>query len=301
MKSTIILGAHNDFHAQYMLTACNENGLNAHLFDTSTYPQSCSISWEPNQQSGFLNLASGDIAFDSINSVFWSTIGFRNTDLTHQELSGAIALNDATSVLKTLFFEQRIRWCNSWHSMQFHKVKPRQLALAKDLGLSIPPTYVGNDKVHLKNFVSHHKNTVYKPVYGGAHCAKVSEAQLSDWHLDRVLKVSPVTIQKYIQGEDIRTYVIADKVFSARIESDALDYRVDHNARLIPVELPDNLAILAKRLTKAFGMLWTAIDWRCTPDQQFFFLEANPSPMFIHFEQQTGFPITANLLSLLKS
>ena len=301
MKSTIILGAQNDFHAQYMLKACIEHGINTYLFDTSTFPQSCSISWEPKNQSGSLNLATGAIAFEDIYSVFWSTIGFRNTDLTHQEFNGAIALNDATSVLKTLFLEHRIKWCNSWQSMQFHKVKPRQLALAKDLGVSIPPTYIGNDKTDLKDFVAQHQDTIYKPVYGGAHCAKVSKAQLNERHLNKVLKTSPVTIQKYIRGCDIRTYVIADKVFSARVESEALDYRGDQNARLIPVELPEKLTLLAKKLTKAFGMFWTAIDWRCTPDQQFFFLEANPSPMFIHFEQQTGFPITANLLSLLKS
>jgi hypothetical protein len=30
-----------------------------------------------------------------------------------------------------------------------------------------------------------------------------------------------------------------------------------------------------------------------------FFLEANPSPMFLHFEEKTGFPITQQLVKLL--
>jgi glutathione synthase/RimK-type ligase-like ATP-grasp enzyme len=44
---------------------------------------------------------------------------------------------------------------------------------------------------------------------------------------------------------------------------------------------------------------WTAIDWRVKPTGEYVFLEANPSPMFIHFERQTGFPITEKLVNLL--
>jgi hypothetical protein len=46
---------------------------------------------------------------------------------------------------------------------------------------------------------------------------------------------------------------------------------------------------------------WTAIDWCLKPTGEYVFLEANPSPMFLHFEQQTGFPITQELVKLLMS
>ena len=49
-------------------------------------------------------------------------------------------------------------------------------------------------------------------------------------------------------------------------------------------------------ITKAFHLEWTAIDWRLKSTGEYVFLEANPSPMFIHFERQTGFPITQKLL-----
>ncbi len=44
---------------------------------------------------------------------------------------------------------------------------------------------------------------------------------------------------------------------------------------------------------------WTAIDWRLTPQGEYVFLEANPSPMFIQFERRTSFPITQKLVNLL--
>ncbi len=46
---------------------------------------------------------------------------------------------------------------------------------------------------------------------------------------------------------------------------------------------------------------WTAIDWRHQPRREYVFLETNPSPMFLYFEQQTGFPITKKLVQLLIS
>jgi D-alanine-D-alanine ligase-like ATP-grasp enzyme len=44
---------------------------------------------------------------------------------------------------------------------------------------------------------------------------------------------------------------------------------------------------------------WTAIDLRLKPTGEYVFLEANPSPMFLHFEKQTGFPMTQKLVELL--
>lgn len=46
---------------------------------------------------------------------------------------------------------------------------------------------------------------------------------------------------------------------------------------------------------------WTAIDWHLKLTGEYVFLEANPSPMFLHFEQQTKFPITESLVNLLLS
>lgn len=44
---------------------------------------------------------------------------------------------------------------------------------------------------------------------------------------------------------------------------------------------------------------WTAIDWRHQLTGEYVFLEANPSPMFVYFEKQTGFLITEALVQFL--
>lgn len=69
----------------------------------------------------------------------------------------------------------------------------------------------------------------------------------------------------------------------------------------MPIELPQNVKQQCLAIAKAFFLEWTAIDWRLTPSGEFVFLKANPSPMFLHFERQTSFPITQELVKLLMS
>jgi glutathione synthase/RimK-type ligase-like ATP-grasp enzyme len=115
------------------------------------------------------------------------------------------------------------------------------------------------------------------------------------------LKLSPITIQAYISGTNIRSYVIGDSVYSAEIRSDGVDFRTDESANLIPVEIPKYVHQQCLAIKQALMLQWTAIDWRLQPTGEYIFLEANPSPMFIHFENQTGFPIAQELVRLLMS
>ncbi len=117
--------------------------------------------------------------------------------------------------------------------------------------------------------------------------------------MNLALSISPITLQEYIPGTNIRSYVIADSVYSAEIRSNSLDFREDYQAQLIPMDLPAQVRQDCLAIAKALYLEWTAIDWHRTPEGEYFFLEANPSPMFIHFEKQTGFPITDKLVNLL--
>ena len=97
------------------------------------------------------------------------------------------------------------------------------------------------------------------------------------------------------QNEDI----IGKRIYSAEIRSQSLDFRTDKNAQLIPLELPEEIQQQSFKIAAALELKWTAIDWRLTPAGKYFFLEANPSPMFVHFEQQTNYPITEAIINLL--
>lgn len=300
MKASIILGDTNDYHATYMLNACQLANIPAYIFDTATFPSEANLSWHAELSSGELVLKDVSIKFSDIGSVFWSSLNMCGTTVQMETEDHQIAVSDATSMLRTFLEENSFCWVNSWRAFQFHKVKPRQLGLAAKCGIRIPSTYIGNDPKQIHAFVHSRGKCIYKPVYGGALAAEVTPDLLQPEHLKSALKLSPVTVQQYVPGTNIRTYVINGEVYSAEIPTKHTDFRTDEDAIPEAISTPHEIKRQAYRILCAFNMKWTAIDWRRDLSGNYYFLEANPSPMFTFFERCTGYPITERLLHLLK-
>jgi glutathione synthase/RimK-type ligase-like ATP-grasp enzyme len=296
----LILGNSEDSHAAHLKDALTQAGATVNYFDTRLFPTQLQMSWQPDNQIGYLTLPGGiRLNLQQIESVFWRNFsGVYVPDLKDTERQ-KIAVNDSMSAMRSLIQACPARWINSWDAYQFHKEKPLQLNRVKQIGVTIPATLIGNDPETILEFVSNHEKIIFKPVYGGAHTQFVTPAHLDTQRLQKTLNLSPVTFQEYIPGTNIRSYVIADSVYSAEIRSHALDFREDTKAELIPVQLPQSVQQHCLEITKALMLEWTAIDWRLKPTGEYVFLEANPSPMFLYFEKQTNFPITQELVKLL--
>lgn len=296
----LILGNSEDTHAAHLKDALTQAGATVDYLDTRLFPTHLRISWQPDTQVGYLTLPGGrQLNFQDIRSVFWRSLSGVYVPSLKDSNQQRIALNDSISTLRSLIQACPAHWINSWQAYQFHKEKPLQLSKAKQIGVTIPATLISNDPEQVIEFVRSQKRVIFKPVYGGAHAQFVTESHLDLKRLSLALSLSPVTIQEYIPGTNIRSYVIAGSVYSAEIRSNSLDFREDLQAELIPVELPKSVQQQCIAITKAFLLEWTAIDWRLKPWGEYVFLEANPSPMFLHFEHQTGSPITQQLVRLL--
>ncbi len=298
----LILGNSEDVHAAHLKDALTQAGCNAEYLDTSCFPTQLRLSWQPNTYEGHLTLPNGyRLNLTDIHSVFWRSFYGVKIPRIPDTSQQRIAFNDAMSALRSLMQGTCSHWINSWQAYEFHKEKPLQLKRAKQIGTPIPATLISNDSETIIEFAKSYEKVIFKPVYGGAHIQQLTEAHLQPERLKLALSLSPVTIQEYIPGTNIRTYVIGESIYSAEIRSPSLDFREDRTAQLIPVEIPQLVQQQCQAIAKAFFLEWTAIDWRLTPNGEYVFLEANPSPMFLHFEHQTSFPITQKLVSLLMS
>lgn len=296
----LILGNSEDVHAAHLKQALTEAGATVDYLNSRLFPTQLKMSWQPDTQSGSITLPEGRcLNFQDIKSVFWRSL----TEVYIPPLKDAnqqrVAYNDSLSTLRSLIQACPARWINSWQAYQFHKEKPLQLKLMKQLGVTIPATLISNSPEQVIEFAQSLKQVIFKPVYGGSHTQFLTESHLDPKRLGLALSLSPVTIQEYIPGTNIRSYVIAGSVYSAEIRSHSIDFREDLEAELIPLELPESVQQQCLSITQALMLDWTAIDWRLKPTGEYVFLEANPSPMFIHFEKQTGFPITRQLTKLL--
>lgn len=296
----LILGYPADAHAAHIYQALERVGVAVHYWDMRLFPTQLRMSWQPESEIGWLRLPNGaSINLQAVHSVFWRALSeSRVPDLPDAMLS-YIAVRDCASTVRSLIQACPARWVNSWRAYQFHQEKPLQLSQVKRLGIPIPATLISNDPDQVADFVAAHPNAIFKPVYGGAHTQRVTPRHLDQARLHQVLSLAPVTLQSCIEGTNVRCYVVGDAVYGAEIRSAAIDFREDAEAELIPLDLPVVIQQQCRSIAKALYLEWTAIDWRMTPDGNLIFLEANPSPMFIHFEQVTGFPITQDLVQLL--
>lgn len=262
------------------------------VFDSKFFPASHKISYRPADSSMQLQVGEHCLALNDIRSLYWRT-------LCPPQSENPIAVRDSASLLRSFLHSLGDRAKNSAKAVRFHQEKPRQLALVAQMEIQIPETYVGNDAHAIKAFCKRHDKVIFKPVTGGDYAQIVSEAHLADEHLQTSMNQSPLTLQAYVEGTNIRSYVVGDHIFSAEIRSSAQDFRTDEDAELIPLTLPDDIALQAKAICRTLGLAWSGIDWRRTPTNDYIFLEANPSPMFTNFEKRTQLPIAKHLAQLL--
>lgn len=298
----LVLGSSEDVHAAHIKDALEKAGASVDYLDTRLFPTQLRISWQPDTQVGYLILPGGrKLNLHDIKSVFWRNFSGVEIPSLKDSYQQYIAQRDAMSALRSLIQACPARWVNSWQAYQFHQEKPLQLSQVKHIGVTIPATVITNDPQQVIEFAQAREKLIFKPVYGGAHTQFVTETHLEPRRLNLALSISPVTLQEYISGTNIRSYVIGNSVYAAEIRSNSLDFREDSQAELIPVELSEFVRRQCLAITQALMLEWTAIDWRLKPTGEYVFLEANPSPMFLHFEQRTGFPITQELIHLLMS
>ncbi len=239
MMNVLILGNCTDAHAVHLKNALTQAGATVNYWDTRLFLTHLRISWRPDTQMGYLTLPGEyQLNLQDIHSIFWRNFSGVYVPSLKDPEQQRVAFNDSMSTLRSLMQACPARWINSWQAYQFHKEKPLQLSKAKQIGVKIPATAIGNSPEQVREFVRIYKKAIFKPVYGGARAQFVTEEHLHPQRLNRVLSIAPVTIQEYIPGTNIRSYVIGESVYSAEIRSHCLDFREDLEAELLPIELP---------------------------------------------------------------
>ena len=229
----------------------------------------------------------------SVGSVYWRSI---NPLPFLSSINGP--RNGIASVNLILSQYRSARWFNSPKSFWSHINKPLQLEQIRGIGIEIPETLYTSSQEIAKIFINKISKAIIKPISGGDY-ARLVDINTCEDILDVVFdknrdKCVPFTIQKFIDGINIRSYVIGGNVYSAKIISDLADYRTDPESSTTPIDTCLTLRSLCLKVQACLNLEWTAIDW-IKSGENFIFLEANFSPMFYNFQNSTGYPISKYL------
>jgi glutathione synthase/RimK-type ligase-like ATP-grasp enzyme len=282
-----------------MLDCLRKRGADAELLDSRWFPGRCALTFDPLRGAGNLRLPAGrTLGLETVRAVYWRSYpGVAAPRLPDDEQS-FIAANDARSLFESLLIHLPARWVNGWRAFQLHQTKPVQLAMAAALGAPVPETVLTNDPDAVEAFAARHGRSIFKPVQGGAHTRRLTAAHLAPENLAH-LACAPVTLQEEVPGTNLRVFVAGDELHCCEIRTDAIDFREDDRPRLLACDMPEDLRRWSRQIAARLELVWTGMDWRRAPDGRHFFLEANPSPMFLGFEEATGLPLTESLTRLL--
>ena len=190
-------------------------------------------------------------------------------------------------------------WLNSKEAIEMHQTKGYQLQQLKENNIRIPKTLFTSNADDVRSFYElNNKNIIYKPVVGGAYTQKMTEADFSKERMSAI-KNSPIQLQECIDGVDVRVCVVGSNIYAAKIICSTLDFRKDSKAMIEPIELPKRVQKDCLKALKLLKLRYSGIDIRLSDSGEYVFLEANPAPMFIHFEKQTKYPISDSIISEL--
>jgi glutathione synthase/RimK-type ligase-like ATP-grasp enzyme len=177
---------------------------------------------------------------------------------------------------------------NGLGPMDQHLAKPYQVELLRRAGIPVPRTLVTNDPERLVAWAAGYPEAIYKPVAGGAHTRRLEPADLEDDRL-ALLAGAPVIFQERIVGDNIRVYVVGDRLVSAGVIHTAhVDFRqgVDH---LEKVRLPAAVEEMCVKAVSVCGLHYSGVDVMHDKGRdRYVMLECNPCPMYQVWDDQIG-------------
>lgn len=122
--------------------------------------------------------------------------------------------------------------------------------------------------------------------------------------------------QEYVPKKyELRVTIVDSKIFACKIDSQAtenedikLDWRnyhqEDDSGKTLPhsiIKLPEKIENACLEIMKNYNLNYGAIDLIVTPDDEYYFLEINPSGNYGWIEQLTGAPISETISEYLIS
>jgi len=297
--TVLILADPDDEHGAHVQSALEARGSGVVRLSSQEFPGSLRLTLEPDIGRGHLVLEGGRrLPLEELRSVYWRNYSGVAIGTGLPEDQQWIAQNDARGLFESFLMLTPARWVNGWSGFTLHQTKPVQFARVARLGVPVPRTLLTNDPQAVLEFAAEHPRSIVKPVQGGDHAIPLLREHLAAERL-AALRFAPVTIQEQIDGTNVRAFVAGERVLGCEIQARTLDYRDDGAARVVAHELPAEVRRQSVAIARELDLLWTGIDYRLDPEGRYVFLEANPSPMFMGFEAQSGVPLTEALVDLL--
>ncbi|MBV9615962.1 MAG: hypothetical protein JO031_10955, partial [Ktedonobacteraceae bacterium] len=292
-QKVLILSRADDEHVEPLVAELEALNHPWACFDPGDFPQQVELTARLGDSTSTGKLTLGDgkqIILDEISSVWYR----RPTPLHADEHLPA---------MQQLFIEREARaglwgllraidgvWVNHPDAIREAAYKPRQLSMARRLGLQIPRTLLTNNPDAFLHFYEECQGKViYKllgfPSYeveGGAIASTFTSMVPEDMLKEAYrIKATAHLFQEYQPKIcDLRVVIIGDQLFAIEIhplsDETQIDFRRNYRALRYAVHhLPEAIQQALLTLTRQYRLQYAALDLLYTPEKQYLFLELN--------------------------
>jgi glutathione synthase/RimK-type ligase-like ATP-grasp enzyme len=316
MPSTVlIITNEHDEHADAVVRELHKRNVPVFRFHPEDFPHACNISIDvqDGRIEGEISNNYHRVAFNDICAAWYRrshNLFAGGPSLTSTKLDNYVkaqSIMTLTALCETL---QTLWVC---HPLKLRRadVKALQLAEASKAGLKTPNTLISNAPTKVAAFVD---------ALGATECAikplialGVSNEQgyrlpltttlPKGYALESVALASTI-FQPYVdKAAELRCVVIGDRIFSAKIDSQAnentrKDWRGGDNKHEV-FSLPEHVEASIHRLMGSLGINFASLDMILTPEGEFVFLEVNPNGQWLWLEEELGLPLVAGMADLL--
>jgi len=202
------------------------------------------------------------------------------------------------------------QWVNHPAATYHAEHKAVQLRVASRLGFAIPDTIITNRTAHLRSSLLRDNKLVAKGL-DTVLLRRGSTETFGFTHLldrncirDEEIYAAPVLFQKPLANKlDIRATVIGSEVFAVSIVANGRPIQGDwrcrkSDARFLPYDLPNKVAMMCIRIVAELGLFYGAIDL-ALEDSEYYFLEINPTGEWGWLVDAAGLPIDTTIAKCL--
>ncbi|MER8002103.1 ATP-grasp ribosomal peptide maturase [Streptomyces sp. NPDC095613] len=308
-RPVLVITNLDDPTADVVIDELHGRGVPVVRFDSGDFPASLSVEAEitPDGIRGTLTTPTRQADLTAVRSLYYRRpSGFTFPHLDPQEARFAItqARYGIGGVIASL---PGCLYVNHPHRIGDAEFKPSGLAVAVDVGFSVPPTLITSDPDRARSFIDLHRPSIYKPLSAllytidGVACTVEVDEVTPDQIDEGVAGTAHLFQQRVRKVGDVRATVIGDQVFCVRIDSDLLDWRTDYDRLTYTVvEPPPGIAEAMLHYLARFGLVFGAFDFCIGEDGRWWFLECNPSGQWYWLELETGLPLCAAMADLLE-
>lgn len=167
--------------------------------------------------------------------------------------------------------------------------KALQMTKLANGGLDVPEWVVTNQLADAEDSAASWGGAIVKSVSGVRSQVRMFDRETVG---ARLSASSPVLIQRYVSGFDVRVHTIDGEGFGSRIDAEGVDYRWEPGEKHYrSIEVPLEVLDRCLRFAHQVGLVLAGFDFRVDDEGRWWCLEANPVPTFLPYEAATGDPI----------